>query len=62
MIDPASGYTIVYPQAINDRQQIVGFGCKELLCGPVLLDPINHHARTANEAAGVDPVMSKGEQ
>lgn len=52
LIDPMSGYTIVYPQAINDRQQIVGFGCKELLCGPVLLDPVHPKAETAGVACG----------
>ena len=46
LIDPASGYTIQYPQAINDRRQIVGFGCKELLCGPILLEPVLPHAGT----------------
>lgn len=62
LIDPASGYTIVYPQAINDRQQIVGFGCKELLYGPVLLDPIKRHAQTASKTDAVGAVMPKGEQ
>lgn len=60
LIDPASGYTIVYPQAINDLQQIVGFGCKELLCGPVLLDPVAPHAAGAPAAA--PPVMAHGER
>lgn len=40
LIDPASGFTIGYPQAINDRQEIVGYGCKENLCGPILLKPV----------------------
>ncbi|MGZ5201098.1 MAG: hypothetical protein ACXWC4_15120 [Telluria sp.] len=47
LIDPASGFTVA-PQAINDRQEIVGFGCKENLCGPVLLEPV-HHARSAED-------------
>lgn len=57
LIDPASGYTVVYPQAINDRQQIVGYGCKELLCGPILLDLVGAHA-----GAERAPVMSRGER
>lgn len=61
LIDPASGCTIVYPQAINDRQQIVGFGCKELLCGPVLLDPVGHQAETSRGTSAGAAVMTKGE-
>jgi uncharacterized membrane protein len=41
LIDPASGFTLVGPQAINDREEIVGFGCKENLCGPILLEPVH---------------------
>jgi probable HAF family extracellular repeat protein len=37
LIDPAEGWKIIYATSINDRQEIVGFGCKEDLCGPVLL-------------------------
>lgn len=61
LIDPTSGYTIVYPQAINDRQQIVGFGCKELLCGPVLLDPVRRHLETSGETSTGAAIMTKGE-
>jgi probable HAF family extracellular repeat protein len=39
LIDTSTGWNIVYAQAINDRGQIVGFGCKGELCGPVLLNP-----------------------
>jgi hypothetical protein len=31
LIDPALGYTIAYPQAVNYRQPIVGLGCKEFV-------------------------------
>jgi probable HAF family extracellular repeat protein len=39
LIDTSTGWNIVYAQAINDRGQIVGFGCKNALCGPVLMNP-----------------------
>ena len=40
MLDPASGWVIVYATSINDHGQIVGFGCKQALCGPVQVDPV----------------------
>jgi probable HAF family extracellular repeat protein len=40
LIDPASGLTFVYPQAINERGQIVGYGCQGESCGPMLLNPV----------------------
>jgi probable HAF family extracellular repeat protein len=40
LIDPAAGLTFVYPQAINERGQIVGYGCQGESCGPMLLDPV----------------------
>jgi probable HAF family extracellular repeat protein len=39
LIDTSDGWNIVYAQAINERGQIVGFGCKGELCGPVLMNP-----------------------
>jgi probable HAF family extracellular repeat protein len=39
LIDTSTGWNIVYAQAINERGQIVGFGCKGESCGPVLLNP-----------------------
>lgn len=48
LVDPASGFTVVSAQAINDREEIVGFGCKENLCGPILLEPV-HHGHTAED-------------
>jgi probable HAF family extracellular repeat protein len=39
LIDTSTGWNIVYAQAINERGQIVGFGCKGDLCGPVLMNP-----------------------
>lgn len=62
LIDPASGYTIVYPQAINDVQQIVGYGCKEQLCGPVLLDPVHAHGGVGRIEEESAAVMGKGER
>jgi probable HAF family extracellular repeat protein len=56
LIDPAKGWTIVSAQGINDRSEIVGFGCKNELCGPVLLIPVvkgcgcgEHHVETGRE-------------
>jgi probable HAF family extracellular repeat protein len=40
LIDTSTGWNIVYAQAINERGQIVGFGCKGELCGPVLMNPV----------------------
>jgi probable HAF family extracellular repeat protein len=40
LIDTSTGWNIVYAQAINERGQIVGFGCKGELCGPVLMNPL----------------------
>jgi probable HAF family extracellular repeat protein len=39
LIDTSTGWNIVYAQAINERGQIVGYGCKGELCGPVLMNP-----------------------
>jgi probable HAF family extracellular repeat protein len=39
LIDTSTGWNIVYAQDINERGQIVGFGCKGELCGPVLMNP-----------------------
>jgi probable HAF family extracellular repeat protein len=39
LIDTSTGWNIVYAQAINERGQIVGFGCRNDLCGPVLMNP-----------------------
>jgi len=39
LIDTSTGWNIVYAQDINERGQIVGFGCKGELCGPVLMEP-----------------------
>ncbi len=39
LIDTSTGWNIVYAQAINERGQIVGYGCKNELCGPVLMNP-----------------------
>jgi probable HAF family extracellular repeat protein len=50
LIDTSTGWSIVYAQAINDRGQIVGLGCKGQLCGPVLLDPVHgDHAQGKQE-------------
>jgi probable HAF family extracellular repeat protein len=43
LIDTSTGWDIQYAQAINERGQIVGFGCKNDLCGPVLLNPAGKH-------------------
>jgi probable HAF family extracellular repeat protein len=40
LIDTSTGWNIVYAQDINERGQIVGFGCKGELCGPVLMNPV----------------------
>jgi probable HAF family extracellular repeat protein len=40
LIDPALGWQIIFARSINDRGQIVGFGCREQICGPVRLDPM----------------------
>ena len=40
MVDPASGWFIQGAYSINDRQQIVGLGCKNGQYGAVLLNPI----------------------
>lgn len=45
LIDPASGLVIVYATSINDRGQIVGYGCKGALCGPVQADPVDQDER-----------------
>jgi uncharacterized membrane protein len=47
LIDPASGYRLIYPEDINDKGQIVGYACKAELCGPVLLDPV-HKVRSSH--------------
>jgi probable HAF family extracellular repeat protein len=39
LIDTSTGWNIVYAQDINERGQIVGYGCKGDLCGPVLMNP-----------------------
>lgn len=44
LIDTSTGWNIVYAQAINERGQIVGFGCKNELCGPVLMNPVGSRA------------------
>jgi uncharacterized membrane protein len=46
---------------INDRGQIVGFGCKEQLCGPIRLDPVRPHAVTDSEAGADGAAMSEAE-
>jgi probable HAF family extracellular repeat protein len=61
LIDPASGFTVAYAQGINDRGQIVGFGCKEQLCGPIMLDPVRPHALTDSEAGADSATMSQAE-
>ncbi|WP_296943923.1 hypothetical protein [uncultured Massilia sp.] len=61
LIDPASGYRIVYPQDINDLSQIVGYACKAALCGPVLLSPWYLPVATGG-AAGDAGVMREGER
>lgn len=38
LIDPASGWTLDYAIAINDRQQIAAFGCNGALCQALRLD------------------------
>jgi probable HAF family extracellular repeat protein len=43
LIDTSTGWNIFYAQAINERGQIVGFGCKGDLCGPVLMNPTGTH-------------------
>jgi len=58
LIDPASGYRLIYPQDINDSGQVVGYACKAELCGPVLLDPVHkarrsHGIDTTSDAAGI---------
>jgi probable HAF family extracellular repeat protein len=47
LIDTSSGWNIVYAQAINERGQIAGFGCKGELCGPVLMNPAADQAGPA---------------
>jgi len=61
LIDPAPGYRLIYPQDINDLGQIVGFGCKADLCGPMRLDPV--FLPTAVAGGADDPgLMRSGEQ
>lgn len=55
MIDPAEGWTIVYATSINDRQEIVGFGCKNDLCGPVLLEHCGRRGADSKTSAGPAP-------
>jgi probable HAF family extracellular repeat protein len=45
MIDPASGWVIVYATSINDHGQIVGYGCKQAMCAPVQADPVSDDDR-----------------
>nr|WP_314539431.1 hypothetical protein [uncultured Massilia sp.] len=59
-IDPASGYSIVYPQAINDLGQIAAFACKAQRCGPVRLDPA--HRLLAEPAPEEPGIMRRGEE
>ena len=40
MIDPSSGWYLHGAYSINDRQQIVGLGCKNGQYGAVLLNPV----------------------
>lgn len=51
MVDPASGWFIHDAYSINDRQQIVGLGCKNGEYGAVLLVP-THRAGTQVAAPG----------
>ena len=44
MVDPASGWFIHGAYSINDRQQIVGLGCKNGQYGAVLLNPVRADA------------------
>lgn len=39
LIDPALGWNIIFARSINDRGQIVGYGCREEVCTGVRLDP-----------------------
>jgi uncharacterized membrane protein len=61
LIDPASGFSIGSVQGINDRGQIVGFACKEQLCGPIMLDPVRPHFLADSEASADSPAMSEAE-
>jgi probable HAF family extracellular repeat protein len=49
LIDTSTGWSIVYAQAINDRGQIVGYGCQAALCGPVLLNPVGGQQAPADQ-------------
>lgn len=51
MIEPGEGWKIVYATSINDRQEIVGFGCKNDLCGPVLLKRCDGADRTSQSGS-----------
>jgi len=55
MVDPASGWFIQGAYSINDRQQIVGLGCRNGQYGAVLLNPIK-------AVAWNDSVHSEAEQ
>lgn len=41
LVDPASGWTIESAFAINDREQIAAYGCKDQVCQALLLDPVS---------------------
>lgn len=51
MIEPGEGWKIVYATSINDQQEIVGFGCKNDLCGPVLLKRCDGADRTSQSGS-----------
>jgi probable HAF family extracellular repeat protein len=61
LVNPADGLNIVYPQSINDRREIVGYGCKGALCGPILLVRVSEDKETgagtdaAEEGAAPEP-------
>ncbi|USX20070.1 HAF repeat-containing protein [Oxalobacteraceae bacterium OTU3REALA1] len=54
MVDPASGWFIQGAYSINDRQQIVGLGCKNGQYGAVLLNPIKAGAWVGSDHAEED--------
>lgn len=54
MLDPASGWFVHGAYSINDRQQIVGLGCKNGQYGAVLLNPIKAGAWAGGDQAEED--------
>lgn len=61
MVDPASGWFIQGAYSINDRQQIVGLGCKNGQYGAVLLNPVKPGVWGGSDRAAADDETARHE-